>query len=122
MNSSSPEKEMIWSSFDWISRLFMPRIVPWRKIFSMPVRSGWKPAVTSIKAERRPFTIMRPLVGFMIRLSIFRSENRAVEKDILHAGEVRVEARCDLDQSRKTAVHNHAALGGLHDSAQYLPI
>ena len=64
---------MIWSSFDWISRLVMPRIVPLRKIFSRPVRSGWKPADTSISAERRPLTTMRPLVGFMIRLSIFNA-------------------------------------------------
>ena len=28
MNSSIPEKAMIWSSFDSISRLVMPRIVP----------------------------------------------------------------------------------------------
>ena len=34
MNSSMPEKAMIWSSFDSISRLVMPRIVPFRKMFS----------------------------------------------------------------------------------------
>src|ERR1700728_658337 len=43
-----------------------------------------------------------------------------MEKNILHAGEVRVESGSNFDQGGKAPVHNHAALGRLHDAAQNL--
>ena len=44
-----------------------------KKYILPPGEVLWKPADTSISAERRPLTTMRPLVGFMIRLSIFNA-------------------------------------------------
>ena len=46
-------------------------MAPCRKTFSRPVRSGWKPAATSISAPTRPRTSQWPRVGRRIRVSSF---------------------------------------------------
>ena len=46
----------------------MPRMEPFRKMFSRPVRSGWKPAPSSSRAETRPCTRTWPLVGSRMRV------------------------------------------------------
>lgn len=43
-----------------------------RKMFSRPVRSGWKPAPSSNRALTRPFIRIRPLFGRNIRAISFR--------------------------------------------------
>ena len=35
-------------------------------MFSLPVKSGWKPAPSSSKAEREPLTAILPSVGWII--------------------------------------------------------
>ena len=56
-----------------ISRRFMPRIAPFRKTFSRPVSSGWKPVPTSSRLLTRPRIVARPEVGVVIRVSTFSS-------------------------------------------------
>ena len=67
MKSTSPENSTISSNLRAISARLMPRITPFRNTFSRPVRSGWNPAPTSINADSRPVTSIRPSVGHMIR-------------------------------------------------------
>src|SRR3954471_6232657 len=69
MNSSTPEKSTMASNLRAISARGMPMIAPCRKTFSRPVRSGWKPAATSISAPTRPRTSSRPRVGRRILVS-----------------------------------------------------
>ena len=59
------------SNLRLISLRVIPRIAPFRKMFSRPVISGWKPAPTSIRAETRPRVLIRPDVGSMIDVSNF---------------------------------------------------
>ena len=73
MNFSTPAKSMISGSFSPISRRFMPRIEPFRKMFSRPVSSGWKPVPTSSRLPTRPRISARPAVGEVIRVRIFSS-------------------------------------------------
>ena len=73
MNFSTPEKSTILSNFREISSFDIPRIAAFRKTFSLPVSSGWKPVPTSNKLVTRPFTRTRPPVGAVIRLRILSS-------------------------------------------------
>ena len=73
MNGPTPANATMRSSFDAISRRFMPRRDPLRKMFSRPVSSGWKPDPTSINAARRPLSVIVPDVGAVIRESSFSS-------------------------------------------------
>src|SRR4051812_37479627 len=50
----------------------MPRIAPFRKIFSRPVSSAWNPVPTSSRLATRPRIRIRPRVGSVIRLMILR--------------------------------------------------
>lgn len=52
-----------------MSFFVMPKIVPFKKIFSRPVNSGWKPVPTSNKLAMRPFTFICPVVGSVTRES-----------------------------------------------------
>ena len=49
------EKSTISSNLRVISTLVMPRIAPFRKMFSRPVSSGWKPVPTSSRLPTRPW-------------------------------------------------------------------
>src|SRR5712691_6695562 len=51
----------------------MPMMAPFRKMFSRPVRSGWKPAPISMSDPRRPVVTKEPDVGTVTRDRIFRS-------------------------------------------------
>src|SRR5712691_438281 len=51
----------------------MPMMAPFRKMFSRPVRSGWKPAPISMSDPRRPLVTKEPEVGTVTRERIFRS-------------------------------------------------
>src|SRR5919198_4044066 len=51
----------------------MPRIAPFRKTFSRPVSSGWKPVPTSRRLPTRPVTSAWPRVGSVIRERTRRS-------------------------------------------------
>src|SRR6185437_13259194 len=53
MNASISANETISSNRVLISLRFIPRMAPCRNTFSRPVRSGWKPAATSISAPAR---------------------------------------------------------------------
>ena len=46
-----------------ISCRFMLRMAPFRKTFSRPVSSGWKPVPTSSSAPIRPRSLASPSVG-----------------------------------------------------------
>src|ERR1700730_4160231 len=46
---------------------------PLRKMFSRPVRSGWKPAPISMSEPSRPLVTNEPVVGTVTRESTFRS-------------------------------------------------
>src|SRR6185436_10089695 len=73
MNLSSSAKLTIASNFLRISSRIMPRIAPFRKMFSRPVSSGWKPVPTSSRLDTRPSRSMCPRVGGVIRERIFSS-------------------------------------------------
>ena len=49
-----------------ISERRSPWIAPFRKTFSRPVKSGWKPAPSSSSEPMRPSALTRPAVGLMI--------------------------------------------------------
>ncbi len=51
MNRLSSENSTISSKRFSISDHWKPRMVPFRKIFSRPVNSGWNPAPSSIRAD-----------------------------------------------------------------------
>ena len=72
-NFSTSAKATISSNFLKISRCVIPSIAPLRKIFSLPVSSGWKPVPTSSRLATRPRSTTRPAVGSVIRLNIFSS-------------------------------------------------
>ena len=55
-NCSTPENSTISSNLRTISLRRMPRIAPFRKMFSRPVSSGWKPVPTSSRLPTRPVT------------------------------------------------------------------
>ncbi len=65
MYLSTPEKLIISSSFFDISDFDIPKIAPFRKIFSLPVNSGWKPVPTSNKLAILPLALITPVVGFV---------------------------------------------------------
>ena len=54
MNFPIPLNSTMSSNFALISRRFMPRIAPFRYVFSRPVSSGWKPVPTSRMLPTRP--------------------------------------------------------------------
>ena len=54
---------MISSSLDLISFFVIPKMAPFKKIFSLPVNSGCIPVPTSNKLAIRPLTFIEPLVG-----------------------------------------------------------
>src|SRR5580704_496588 len=58
------------------------------------------------------------LVELRLNLSLLHAENRAMEKNILHPGQIRVETSGNLQESGKASVHSHVTLGRLHDAAQ----
>src|SRR5437588_4056340 len=62
-----PAKSTISSNLRVISVRRMPRIAPFRKTFSRPVSSGWKPVPTSRRLPPRPVTSAWPRVGSVIR-------------------------------------------------------
>src|SRR5438105_4292144 len=62
-----PAKSTISSNLRVISVRRMPRIAPFRKTFSRPVSSGWKPVPTSRRLPTRPVTSAWPRVGSVIR-------------------------------------------------------
>ena len=70
---STPENSTIWSSLRVDLARFIPRIDPFRKMFSRPVSSGLKPVPTSRRLPTRPRIIARPLVGVVIRVSTLSS-------------------------------------------------
>ena len=70
-NFSTPEKSTISSNFRSISFLCIPKIVPFRYTFSLPLNSGWKPVPTSRRLATRPRTLTSPDVGSVMRLIIF---------------------------------------------------
>ena len=51
----------------------MPRIEPERKMFSLPLSSGWNPVPTSSSEPTRPASSARPSVGSVIRERTFSS-------------------------------------------------
>ena len=51
----------------------MPRIEPFRKMFSLPVNSGWNPVPTSSNEPTRPRSSIRPRVGAVTRVRILSS-------------------------------------------------
>ncbi len=73
MNFPIPLNSTMSSNFALISRRFMPRIAPFRYVFSRPVSSGWKPVPTSRMLPTRPRIIALPSVGGVIRVSSLRS-------------------------------------------------
>ena len=73
MNLPIPLNSTISSNFARISRRFMPRIAPFRYVFSRPVSSGWKPVPTSRMLPTRPRIEAVPSVGGVIRVRILRS-------------------------------------------------
>ena len=56
-----------------ISRRFIPSSAPFRKTFSRPVSSGWKPVPTSSRLPTRPRIVARPSVGVVMRVRILSS-------------------------------------------------
>ena len=48
-------------------------MAPFRKMFSRPVSSGWKPVPTSSSEPTRPRISARPVVGAVMRDRIFSS-------------------------------------------------
>src|SRR3982074_904517 len=54
MKRSTSAKATIASNFSAISRRVIPRIAPFRKMFSRPVSSGWNPVPTSRSEATRP--------------------------------------------------------------------
>ena len=66
MKSSSSANATISSKRSRMYARFSPRIEPFRKTFSRPVKSGWKPAPSSSSVPIRPPTSTRPSVGLMI--------------------------------------------------------
>ena len=73
MNFSTPEKSTISSKRRRISARVMPRMAPFRKMFSRPVSSGWKPVPTSSRLATRPLIATRPSVGSVMRDRILSS-------------------------------------------------
>ena len=67
MNFSTSAKATISSNLRAISVCFMPRMAPFRKMFSRPVSSGWKPVPTSSSEPTRPQISTRPSVGSVMR-------------------------------------------------------
>ena len=51
----------------------MPRMEPLRKMFSLPVSSGWKPVPTSRSDPTRPRIVTWPPVGSVMRERILSS-------------------------------------------------
>jgi hypothetical protein len=64
-------KATISSNLDRISARRMPRIAPFRKMFSRPVSSGWKPVPTSRRLPTRPWISANPRDGSVMRESTF---------------------------------------------------
>ncbi len=54
MNFSTSAKATISSNLRSTSFLLMPRMAPFKKVFSRPVSSGWKPVPTSSRLPMRP--------------------------------------------------------------------
>ena len=96
----------------------MPRIAPFRKTFSRPVSSGWKPVPTSSRLPTRPRISARPSVGVVIRVRILSSvdfpaplrpmtpERLALlelERDVAQRPDLLVAARCSCPVSRFAA-------------------
>src|SRR5436190_4877350 len=73
MKRSISAKATISSNFDLISARLIPRIPPFRKMFSRPVSSGWKPVPTSSSAPTWPFSSATPSVGAVTRERTFSS-------------------------------------------------
>ena len=69
-NFSTPEKSTISSNLALISDRVIPKIAPFKKIFSLPVNSGWNPVPTSNKEAIRPISLMVPELGAVILLII----------------------------------------------------
>lgn len=63
MNSLIPEKSTISSNKFRVLCFEMPMIAEFKKMFSLPVMSGLKPAPSSSRAAIRPETSTWPLVG-----------------------------------------------------------
>ena len=70
--SPLPRKSTISSNLFLISAFDMPRMAPFRKMFSRPVSSGWKPVPTSSRLATLPLMRTLPSVGSVIRLKILR--------------------------------------------------
>jgi energy-coupling factor transporter ATP-binding protein EcfA2 len=66
-------KAEIDRKFDEIVALFMPRMAPFKYVFSRPLRSSWKPVPTSSSDPIRPVTSTKPVVGSVICDSTFKS-------------------------------------------------
>ena len=66
MNSSSSANATISSIASRTRARERPWIEPFRKTFSRPVKSAWKPAPSSSSDATRPPVAMRPVVGFTI--------------------------------------------------------
>src|SRR5215204_524247 len=73
MKRSTSANATISSNLRSISRRRMPRIAPFRKMFSRPVRSPWKPVPTSSSEPTRPRMTASPSVGSVMRERIFSS-------------------------------------------------
>lgn len=63
MYSSSSANSTILGSNLFISFSFIPKILPFKYIFSLPVNSGSNPDVNSSKALTLPLTLNSPVVG-----------------------------------------------------------
>ena len=66
-----PEKSIILVKYLSISSFAMPRIEPFKYIFSFPVSSGWKPVPTSNNEAILPLMYTSPVVGEEILEIIF---------------------------------------------------
>ncbi|MNQ67692.1 hypothetical protein D3C85_822260 [compost metagenome] len=71
MYRSQPENSIISSSLEAISFLVIPKIAPFKKIFSRPVISPLNPVPTSSKEAIRPLDLMLPVVGAVTFDNIF---------------------------------------------------
>ena len=61
MNCSTPANSTMSRNLRAISRRLIPSTEPFRKTFSRPVSSGWKPVPTSSRLPTRPRISARPL-------------------------------------------------------------
>ena len=64
---------MISSRRDRTSRLVIPRIAPFRYVFSIPVSSPWNPVPTSSSEPTRPRVRQTPSVGVVMPLMTLSS-------------------------------------------------